>query len=70
MKEMELGPNGGLIFCMELLLENKGNVINNKKVLSRWKPNRLVLPLPRFLPNFGSAKSLRSVFLIRGEFLP
>ena len=26
MEEMELGPNGGLIFCMELLLENKGNV--------------------------------------------
>ena len=22
MEEMELGPNGGLVFCMELLLEN------------------------------------------------
>lgn len=30
MEEMELGPNGGLIFCMELLLENKGNVVNYK----------------------------------------
>ena len=29
MEEMELGPNGGLIFCMELLLENKGNVVQN-----------------------------------------
>ena len=27
MEEMELGPNGGLIFCMELLLENKGNAM-------------------------------------------
>ena len=23
MNEMELGPNGGLIFCMELLLQNR-----------------------------------------------
>ena len=29
MEEMELGPNGGLIFCMELLLENKGNEMKN-----------------------------------------
>ena len=35
MEEMELGPNGGLIFCMELLLENKGNVINKKGLSCR-----------------------------------
>jgi len=28
MEEMELGPNGGLIFCMELLLENKEWLLN------------------------------------------
>ena len=36
MEEMELGPNGGLIFCMELLLENKGNVVQNKIVYSDY----------------------------------
>ena len=61
---MELGPNGGLIFCMELLLENKGNVINNKKGLSRWKHNRLAC-LYR-----GSCQKPQVGFLIRGEFLP
>ena len=53
MEEMDLGPNGGLIFCMELLLENKGNVINKKGLSCRTSP-----AFARVL-----AKSLWSVFL-------
>ena len=78
MEEMELGPNGGLIFCMELLLENKGNVINKKGLSCRTQrsTDRKVGPSGPWIPGRtspafpGSCQKPQLGFLIRAEFLP